>query len=342
MPRHRCPLSPPRLVLGLLACGAVLAVSPGASAQEAGAQDTDTQETDTQSAVAQDAVAQDAPPPPPPPGLPERAVQAPSPFVVAAPAPAAAQPSWFRFRAVAELGFLAMLSHKVQFGRDGTYFDYVAQGGQDTLFPVARFSAEAELFRHHQVVFLYQPLELSTEVEIGRDLRVDGLTFPAGTPMALRYGFPFYRLSYAYDLFLDPKQELSFGVSLQVRNATIDFASQDGTLFRSNRDVGPVPLLRSRGRVTLNSGLFLGYEVDGIYAPISVLNGSDNEVTGALVDLSVRAGLPLVAGTEAFVNLRYLGGGAVGQSDPEPPGDGYTRNWLHFMTVSLGAALGSP
>ncbi|HSN99996.1 MAG TPA: hypothetical protein VLS89_17005 [Candidatus Nanopelagicales bacterium] len=290
----------------------------------------------------------DTPPPPPPPGEPAPEPLALPPATSAfadptQPAPPAA-PSWFRFRAVAELGFLFFVSHKVQFSRDGTYFDYVSEGGQDNLFPAARLSVEAELSRRHQIIFLYQPLEITTDVLLPRDVRVDGLTFPAGTPTTLRYGFPFYRLSYAYDFVPDPKNELSFGLSMQIRNATIDFASRDGELFRSNRDVGPVPLLKSRGRLTLESGLFLGYEVDGIYAPISVLNGSANETTGALVDLSLRAGLPLISGAEAFVNLRYLGGGATagGDNEAEPPGDGYSKNWLHLMTVTLGAAIGSP
>jgi hypothetical protein len=38
-----------------------------------------------------------------------------------------------------------------------------------------------------------------------------------------------------------------------------------------------------------------------------------------------------------FLNLRYLGGGAVGTSDDDPgPGDGDVRTWLHFATVSAG------
>jgi hypothetical protein len=41
------------------------------------------------------------------------------------------------------------------------------------------------------------------------------------------------------------------------------------------------------------------------------------------------------------VNLRYIGGGAVGQGDPTSSSDGYQSNWLHFMTVSLGATLDS-
>jgi len=138
------------------------------------------------------------------------------------------------------------------------------------------------------------------------------------------------------------KHELSIGLSMQIRNATIDFKSQDGKIFTSNRNIGPVPVLKSRGRYSFERGGFLGYEVDGFYAPISVINGSDNEVTGAIVDLSLRGGLALPAANgEMFLNLRYLAGGAVGQSDPEPTYDGYTKNWLHFMTVSIGASLGT-
>jgi len=255
--------------------------------------------------------------------------------------PALPEPAgpFYRIRAVAELGFLAVLSHKIQFGKDGTYFDYVREGGQDNLYAVGRMSLELELKRRHTFIFLYQPLELNTNVALQRDVRIAGSDFPQGTPVELRYGFPFYRASYLYDLVKNPKHELSIGLSLQIRNATIDFKSQDGKIFTSNRDIGPVPILKSRGKYSFERGAFLGYEVDGFYAPISVINGSDNEVTGAIVDLSLRGGVALPANGEIFLNWRYLAGGAVGQSDPEPTYDGYTKNWLHFMTVSIGATL---
>jgi hypothetical protein len=248
---------------------------------------------------------------------------------------------WYRIRAVAELGFLAVLSHKIQIGKDGTYFDYVKEGGQDNLYAVGRMSLELELKRRHTFVFLYQPLDLVTSVALQRDVRIAGAAFPQGTPVELRYGFPFYRASYLYDLVKSPKHELSIGLSLQIRNATIDFKSQDGKIFTSNRNIGPVPILKSRGRYSFERGGFLGYEVDGFYAPISVINGSDNEVTGAIVDLSLRGGFALPAHGEMFLNVRYLAGGSVGQGDPTPTYDGYTKNWLHFMTVSIGAAIGT-
>ncbi len=50
-----------------------------------------------------------------------------------------------QFRCLAEFGFLNVLSHKIQFGKSGTKFDYVENGGQDVLFPATRFSAEMDI-----------------------------------------------------------------------------------------------------------------------------------------------------------------------------------------------------
>jgi hypothetical protein len=254
------------------------------------------------------------------------------------PMPAIATP-WYRLRGVAELGFLAVLSHKIQLGKTGTYFDYATEGGQDNLYAVSRLSAEAELFGRHQIVFLYQPLELNTSAQLRQDVRINSVVFPKGTLLNSKYGFPFYRLSYAYDLIKDPRHELSIGLSLQIRNATVEFTSGDGKLFASTHNIGPVPILRSRGRYTFENDVFVGYEVDGFYAPIKGANGSDNAVIGAIIDGSVRAGVRLPLHAEAFINLRYLGGGSEGQGDPTPLADGYNKNWLSFLTVSLGAAI---
>ena len=247
----------------------------------------------------------------------------------------------YSVRAQAELGALAVLSHRVQFGQSGTDFNYVRRGGQDNLFFVSRFSVDLSL-RRHSVVFLYQPLQLDTRAQLARDLVVDDTTFPQGTSVAFKYGFPFYRVSYLYDVLPGERSELAFGVSAQIRNATIEFAEVGGSKLKSYRDIGLVPLLKARGSYTLQSGVFFGFEVDGIYAPIRGANGSDNEVTGALLDLSLRAGVNWLDRSRLFVSLRYLGGGATGQSDPEAFSDGRTRNWLHVLSFSLGADLTGP
>jgi len=246
----------------------------------------------------------------------------------------------FTLKGHLEMGFLAVASHRIQFSKDGTYFSYPKFGGQDNLFFINRFSLDWGLSRRSTLVFLYQPLSLVTRALLEKDLKVDGLLFPAGTPTEFTYNFPFYRVSYLYDFDLAPENELAVGLSFQIRNATIEFASLDGELFRSNHDVGPVPILKFRWRHVYGGGFWLGAEADGFYAPVSVINGSDNEVVGAILDASFRGGVRLDKNVEAFLNVRYLGGGAVGTSEPDGPGDGYVRNWLHFVTLTAGFSLG--
>lgn len=235
-----------------------------------------------------------------------------------------------------EVGFLDVLSHKIQFGKTGTYFDYSEDGGQDTLSAFLRPSIEVGKGRH-RLVFLYQPLELNTKVTLTDDLVVDDLRFSAGTPVDLQYAFPFYRLSYMYDVAPSEAWEIGLGASLQIRNATITFSSADGTLRRSNRDVGPVPILKARVRYTGQDGWFVGSEVDGFYAPIKYINGGSSDVVGAIVDWSVRGGYRISPNLEGYLNLRWIGGGAEGTSnDNDGFGDGYNKNWLNFFSVSVG------
>lgn len=243
-----------------------------------------------------------------------------------------------KFRANMEMGFLAVLNNKAQFSETGTYINYVKEGGQDVLFPVRRMSLELEINDKHIISFLYQPLRLESTTTLDRDLIIDDLVFPEGTAVDFLYDFPFYRISYMKELLTDNEQwDFAFGGGLQVRNATINFESTDGELFRSNRDLGPVPLLKFRTRYNVNKRTFTEIEADGLYAPVSYLNGSDNEVVGAILDFSIRQGLHVTEHIESYINLRYIGGGAVGTSEDEPgPGDGYVKNWLHFMTVTGG------
>lgn len=243
-------------------------------------------------------------------------------------------------RATAELGFLGVADHIIQLSNDGSVIDYRRDAGQDVLFPFARLRGELR-WRDHLFTLLYQPLDIETEAVPGRDLRIDGETFPAGEPMRFRYGFSFWRAGWLKQVLDRPHGRLSVGAALQIRNATINFAALDGSRLRSTRDIGPVPLLSLRGRWLLPHDFFVEGEADGIYAPVSVLNGSTTEITGALLDASLRAGLALdtLVPAELFLNLRHLGGGAVGTSDPGDFGDGYVRNWLYTWTLSLGLSV---
>lgn len=246
---------------------------------------------------------------------------------------------WYALKATAELGFVGVLRHGIQFGQDGTYFDLRKQGGQDVLFPFFRFTGEFAIKQRHSLIFLIQPLKLKSSATLDRDLQVDGTRFASGTAMAFKYDFGFYRFGYMYDLLRDPEQELGIGLALQIRNATIDFASRDGEQLASNRNIGVVPLLKLRGRWTpkRGQGFWLGAEIDGAYIRGKVISGTRDYFEGALLDASLRAGFKVPRAGDVFVNVRYVGGGARGtDSTPNRGTDGFTENWLHTMALSLG------
>jgi hypothetical protein len=240
-----------------------------------------------------------------------------------------------------EMGFIGVLRHHIQFGKQGTQFDYVGEGGQNVLFPFRRMSAELHLKPRHAIILLYQPLDIRTETYLQKPLILDTDTFPAGTGMNLRYGFDFYRASYQYDFWPEPDRELAVGLSLQIRDAQISFVAKDGSRTRVYNDLGPVPILRFRGRLPLTGSSWVGTEIDGFYAEGKVVTGSTNvesSFRGAILDASLRYGLSLNQSADAFINLRYIGGGANGQqSEPEISNtDGYTDNWLGTIALSVG------
>jgi hypothetical protein len=249
--------------------------------------------------------------------------------------------SGFSLSAAMETGFLAVLAHDIQFSRDGTKFSYINEGGQDVLFPVTRFSLNLTRNRH-TFVLLYQPLRLETTSLPSQDLEIDGERFQKDNPVRFFYDFPFYRFSYLFELTHGGGiYDAGIGVTLQIRNATIIFESLDASDYRANRNIGLVPALKYFGAVRPASWFWVALEADGIYAPVSYLNGDNNDVKGAILDASVRAGLDLGKKRDVFLNVRYIGGGAEGQSDNSlPPGDGYVSNWLHFLTVSAGFSWG--
>ena len=292
--------------------------------------------------------APEAAPAPPPTTAASPASEAPAPAPASPKAPAAASDGgwrlnppdrWYSLKATAELGFVGVLKHNIQFGQDGTYFDFRNKGGQDVLFPFFRFTGEFAIKQRHSLIFLIQPLKLKSTTTLDRELQVDKTVFASGTPMDYTYNFGFYRFGYMYDVLKDPDQELGLGIALQIRNATIDFASRDGETLTTNRNIGIVPLLKLRGRWTpkRGQGFWLGTEIDGAYIRGKVISGSRDYFEGALLDASVRAGFKVPRMGDVFVNVRYVGGGARGtDSNPKDDTDGFTENWLHTMALSLG------
>ena len=86
------------------------------------------------------------------------------------------------------------------------------------------------------------------------------------------------------------KETLSFGMAMQIRNATLDFRSLNGELQNTNRDIGLVPLLSAAGKFERENNQWWGFDAAGSFAPIKYINGSNTDIVGAILDASVRGG----------------------------------------------------
>lgn len=243
-----------------------------------------------------------------------------------------------------EAGAAKVFQNTLQVGEDSTNFDFVTQGGEEILFPFQRLSGNLSLAERHNVVLLYQPLEIVTNVAFREDVTIDTVTFDAGESVRLKYGFPFWRVSYLYDFIDNGKLELGAGISLQLRNASIVFEGLNSDKLFTSQNLGPVPAIKLRGTYRFDNGFFAGVEVDGFYATSAFFNGADFEFEGSILDASVRAGLALRDETDAFLNVRFLGGHAEGVSQYEDRYWtesilDYTANYLSSLTLTLGFTL---
>ncbi|MBN2735749.1 MAG: hypothetical protein JXR70_02130 [Spirochaetales bacterium] len=243
-----------------------------------------------------------------------------------------------------EWGWLKLLHHTIKIGVPGTNFNYITQGGQEILFPFQRFTIETELFNNHLLSFLYQPLAIETKTRFLEDVTIDGVTFWGGTNMALKYGFPFWRLTYNYAFLKGSWGYVGAGLALQIRNASIVFEALNGSGLTVGQNLGPVPAINLRGRYVFNNAYFIESDITGLYASSAIINGANFNFEGSILDASLRAGIILVQGAEAFLNVRFLGGSAAGTSQyPDSfwteSQENYTNNYLATLSLTAGLTL---
>ena len=254
----------------------------------------------------------------------------------------------------AELGFVGVVHHVLQYGEDADTFDYVTEGGQDILFPYSRLRVDVGIGqrRRHFVGLLYQPLTFETVTQFEKTKTIDTETFEEGQVVDLVYSFDFWRGTYEYRLIDSERWTVDAGLSLQIRNASIRFQSEDQNTNEEelvvSQGTGPVPALRAQARYTLASGIWLESEIDGFYASNAFVNGAQYPFKGWIWDAALSAGARVHPTAESYVSLRSIGGGAEGTATDEREtwteskagGDErYTRNELTTFAVSVGVRL---
>ena len=232
-----------------------------------------------------------------------------------------------------EKGFVSVLSHTIQISKTSPEFNYVTQGGQDILFPFERINVGAVINDRHRVSFLYQPLEINTVVDFDTTVSINDKDFDGTTE--LKYSFPFWRISYSYDLLEDKDVTLGVGAALQIRNASIVFKSTDGSENNVSQNVGLVPALHIYSMWKTPVGINLSADLTGIYASSKIINGATYEFEGSILDASLRAGYRLKNNIEMFGNFRFLGGTSNGTN---AEGE-FTANNLATVSSTIGITI---
>jgi hypothetical protein len=265
--------------------------------------------------------------------------------------PSASPEPLVRIQAHAETGFVHVINHIYRIGSiaDGNSdFDYVRQGGQDVLFPYARFSVDAILAKQHRLSFLYQPLTIKTQSVAGRNgtgsVQIDNVAFADGTPINLTYGFDFFRLSYLYDFLPQEESQIGVGISFQLRNANIDTSSADGELRVVQDNIGLVPIIKLKAAHRFSPAFGLDFEGDGFYASSAFFNGSGRPFEGWIWDASLKVITRLVDQADAYVGIRTIGGGASGSNaydfvSATTSSGGETYNSLATFALTLGVTF---
>ncbi len=249
-----------------------------------------------------------------------------------------------------ETGAISILSHVYQNGLSkddpGTLFDFRNEGGQELLYPFTRFQIGARIDDRHRVWFSYQPLELTTNVFFKDDVEVGPYVFPEGSPMELTYSFPFYRVSYTYDLLGKHDQAyLGPGMVLQIRNASIRFKQLDNSEGVSDlyvtQNLGLVPALSLYSEYRFPAGIIISADIAGAYASSALFNGADFDFEGSILDASFRISYQSTDKMLLFASVRYFGGTSNGTSSYSDDSwtvspYRYSQNNIASLTASVG------
>ena len=156
-------------------------------------------------------------------------------------------------------------------GDQGTYFSLKDDliSNKDDLISKSEFFYRLRLNytikSRHTISLLYAPLETRYEGRIPNNINFEGVLFPANTDLIGTYKFNSYRITYRYDIVLNPKVEFGLGFTAKIRDAKIALSSPELVSEKSN--LGFVPIINFRLLWNIEDRLGILIEGDALAAP---------------------------------------------------------------------------
>ena len=236
----------------------------------------------------------------------------------------------FRPKLTLEYGRFKIIKNLIQFGEEGSKFDFIKEGGQENLYPHMRFYIETPL--NSQKLFLkilYQSFFIETFSRLRRNISLDDKVIEEEKAIDCQYNFPFTRLSLLYT-WLHNHQTVRFGPSLQIRNASIIITTADGNTRVGRLGTGLVGLFSLVHEYKFES-LRLKTELDGLGQI------KEKDRGGYLYEFSFSILKKQHKDYDLLSGLRYFTGGYAGQNSSTSALQGnYTKNYVESLSFFLG------
>ena len=229
-----------------------------------------------------------------------------------------------------EYGRLKIIKNSINFGEEGSQFDFIKEGGQENLYPHMRFSLESPIFSK-RIFFkiLYQSFFLETYARLKRNVSFDNKDIAEETAIDCQYNFPYTRLSFFYT-WSTRSQKIKFGPSIQIRNASIAITTANGNTRIGRQGVGVVGVLSFVYEYDWDN-ISLKTELDGIGRIQKRKKG------GYLYELSSSLIKKYHKDYDILSGLRYFTGGYAGQNSSSSALSGtYTQNYIESLSFFLG------
>lgn len=180
-------------------------------------------------------------------------------------------------------------------GEGGTRFSLV-DDLRSPAAPYARTRLGVTLAERHVLFATWAPVRLDAHGTLPRDVRFEGVDFPAGAEVSARFVFDSYRATYRYGLVRTPRLDVDLGGTAFVRDAGI---TVQGARRAEKANVGFVPLLSFRVAWRVAPPLALVVDGDALAAP-----------QGRAEDVLIAAEVALRPGVSVRLGYRLIEGGA--------------------------------
>lgn len=147
--------------------------------------------------------------------------------------------------------------------------------------------------RRHRIDFAWFTVRRDGSTQLGRDIEIDGTTYPAGSAVSTEFDLDVFRTSYSYSFIQDDRLDLAVSGGLYVAPISFSINATGGFSGSASEDVtAPLPVVGLRADIAITPKWYLRTGFDVFYL-------SYDEYTGFLTD--VRAGVEY----KAFKNVGF-------------------------------------